>query len=144
MVFISATRLRVRSVIYLPAFMRANNASVKELLKTKGLIAGKELIDKGLTFWTVTLWAADADMKSFRSSDAHRKAMQRLPDWCNEASYVHWQQEDAVVPAWNTIHEKMVTEGKMSKVRNPSARQTEKLFPSPRWSKTERVFKVKS
>jgi hypothetical protein len=32
-------------------------------------------------------------MKMFRNGEAHRKAMQKLPFWCDEAAYTHWQQE---------------------------------------------------
>jgi hypothetical protein len=74
--------------------MRANEASVKELKASRGLLKGKELIDKQLTFWTITIWENEESMKGFRGSSSHRIAMQQLPKWCNEASYHHWVQED--------------------------------------------------
>ena len=63
MYFVSATRLRVRSIFFLIGFMRANEASVKFLLTTPGFAKGKELTDKGLVFWTVTVWKDEAAMK---------------------------------------------------------------------------------
>ena len=45
MPYISVTRLRVKSVFYLISFMRANEATVKTLVKSKGFLNGKELID---------------------------------------------------------------------------------------------------
>ena len=141
--FISATRLKLKSFFSLPAFMRANSASAKQLIKTDGFIAGKELIDKGLTFWTLTMWAQDADMRSFRNSEAHRNAMRHLPDWCNEATYTHWLQEDTTLPNWHTVHEKMITHGIVSKVRTPTEQHLNKAFPAPKWKVTEQRFKVK-
>ena len=141
MPFVSVTRLRVKSILFLIPFMRANEASVKELKKSKGLIKGMELIDKKFTFWTITLWEDEASMKEFRGSSSHRKAMQHLPNWCNEASYHHWIQENNEFPTWNTISEKLFTEGKLSKVRNPSNAQITNKFPSIKWTKTERRLK---
>ncbi len=141
MPFVSVTRLRVKSIFFLLPFMRANEASVKELKFSKGLLKGKELIDKKLTFWTITLWEDEASMKELRSSSSHRIAMQHLPKWCNEASYHHWVQEQNEFPEWNTISEKLFSEGKLSKVRNPSKAQVENKFPPIRWTKTERRLK---
>ncbi len=49
MPFVSVTRLRVKSIFYLFSFIRANEASVKELKSSSGLLIGKELMDKKLT-----------------------------------------------------------------------------------------------
>lgn len=121
--------------------MRANEASVKELKNAEGLIKGVELIDKKLTFWTLTIWEDEASMKGFRGSPSHRNAMQHLPNWCNEASYHHWMQEGMELPDWQTVSEKLFMEGKLSKVRNPSKAQIANQFPSIKWTKTERKLK---
>jgi len=124
--------------------MSANEASVKQLRITAGFRTGKELIDKGFTFWTITLWEKDADMKSFRNSEPHRKAMQRLPEWCNEATYLHWLQEEPVLPSWDIVYERMLKEGTVSKVRHPSEYHLTKSFPPIKWTKMERKFKYKA
>jgi hypothetical protein len=38
----------------------------------------------------------------------------------NEASYHHWVQEKNECPNWTTISDKLFSQGKLSKVRNPS------------------------
>jgi len=141
MPFVSVTRLRVKSIFFLIPFMRANEASVKDLKESRGLLKGKELIDKKLTFWTITIWENEESMKGFRGSSSHRIAMQQLPKWCNEASYHHWVQEHDEFPSWSTISEKLFSEGRLSKVRNPSKAQVENRFPSIKWTKTERKLK---
>ena len=141
MPFVSVTRLRVKSILYLIPFMRANEASAQELKLSRGLLKGKELIDKKLTFWTITLWEDEESMRGFRSALSHRNAMQHLPKWCNEASYHHWVQEENEFPEWNTVSEKLFTEGKLSKVRNPSKAQLANQFPQIKWTKTERALK---
>ncbi len=141
MIFISVTRLRVKSILYLIPFFKANEASVKELKQSSGLIKGKELIDKKLTFWTITIWEDESSMKKFRGCDAHRHAMQHLPNWCDEASYHHWMQEESEFPTWETISQKLFSEGKLSKVRHPSKAQLANQFPPIKWNRTERRLK---
>jgi len=141
MPFISVTRLRVKSLFFLFSFIRANEASVKELKSSSGLLMGKELIDKILTFWTITLWEDEDSMKKFIGSLSHRNAMQHLPKWCNEASYHHWFQEESECPNWTTISDKLYSEGKLSKVRNPSNAQITNQFPPILWTKSERRLK---
>ena len=141
MPFISVTRLRVKSLFFLFSFIRANEASVKELKSSTSLLMGKELIDKKLTFWTITLWEDEDSMKKFRGSLSHRNAMQHLPKWCNEASYHHWFQEESECPNWTTISDKLYSEGKLSKVRNPSNAQITNQFPPIQWTKSERRLK---
>ncbi|PRY11299.1 hypothetical protein CLV24_11194 [Pontibacter ummariensis] len=106
MVFVSATRLRVSSVFHLPAFFLANEATVKQLSQSPGFLGGKELIDKHLTFWTLTRWQDAAAMKALRNAAPHREAMQKLPLWCNEASYVHWTNDSRILISWATVHVK--------------------------------------
>ena len=67
--------------------------------------------------------------------------MQHLPKWCNEASYHHWVQEGNEFPTWNTISEKLYSEGKLSKVRNLSKAQAENQFAPIIWTKSERRLK---
>jgi hypothetical protein len=42
---------------------------------------------------------------------------------CNEASVVRWSQESAAIPGWEEAHQRMLTEGKLSKVKHPSQLQ---------------------
>ena len=67
--------------------------------------------------------------------------MQHLPKWCNEASYHHWVQEENECPNWTTILDKLYSEGKLSKVRNPSYEQITNQFPPIQWTKFERKLK---
>ena len=141
MPFVSITRLKIKSLFYLIPFLRANEASAKQLVKVNGFIAGKELTDKGLTFWTLTIWDNDSNMREFRNSPSHKKAMQNLPNWCNEASYFHWTQESPNLPDWSLASNRLIKEGKLTKVRQPTSRHLSNDFPSIKWTKLERVFK---
>ncbi len=59
----------------------------------------------------------------------------------NEASYHYWVQEENECPNWTTISDKLYSEGKLSKVRNPSNAQITNQFPPIQWTKSERRLK---
>jgi heme-degrading monooxygenase HmoA len=141
MIFVSVTRLRVKSMFYLVPFFLANEASVKRLIRTPGFLGGRELIDKHLTFWTATLWETERNMREFRNSSAHREAMQKLPSWCDEASYVHWQQEERSLAPWPELYARMQSDGKLTKVRQPSPQQLSRAYPPIQWTRLGRTFK---
>ncbi len=141
MYFVSATRLKLSSIKFLRGFMSANNASIRQLVITSGFVMGKELMDKGFTFWTLTMWGNDTAMKSFRNSEPHRKAMQKLPEWCKEATYTHWLQEEAALPDWKNVHERILKDGIITKVRNPTEQHLTKSFHLVKWTRLERNFR---
>ena len=74
-------------------------------------------------------------MKFYRNSGAHRNVMPRLQDWCDEASVVHWQQEDSNLPDWGEVHRRMVTNGHPTKLSKPSPAHLERKIPEPQSSK---------
>ena len=78
-----------------------------------------------------------AAMKAYRDAGAHRGAMPKLLDWCDEASVVHWDQEDSRLPDWPDAYQRMVSEGRPSKVKQPSQAQTAKQIAQPRLGNDE-------
>ncbi len=73
-------------------------------------------------------------MKAFRGSGAHANVMPKLFHWCDEAAYAHWKQPEGVLPDWTGSHNQLVTEGKLSRLANPSAEHAARQFPPPRLS----------
>jgi hypothetical protein len=118
--FLSVTRLKLRSWRFLPGFALHALRSRSQAITSPGLIAGKFATEPGFVFWTITLWTDEQSMKSFRNSAAHLKAMPRLAHWCDEASYVHWEQEDLTMPNATIIFERLRDTGKLSHVKYPS------------------------
>lgn len=137
MAFVSVTRLRVRSVLFLPQFFWHTFKSQRQAKRAAGMLGGRLMLEAHSVFWTTTAWESEEAMRAFRSSGAHKKAMPKLLDWCDEASYVHWEQERAELPSWAEAHRRMATDGKLSKVRNPSDAQSAKEFPEPKHGGTE-------
>jgi hypothetical protein len=141
MVFVSVTRLRLRSAFYLLPFIWRSYWSAKQIKKAQGFIKGKTLMDRKLSFWTLSLWFDEADMREYRNSGAHKKAMPQLQHWCSEASVVNWQQENDTFPGWEECYRRMTEAGRASKVKRPSPEHASLGIPTPRYpSKAEQVL----
>ncbi len=145
MVFISVTRLRISSFFYLPVFFIKNERVIKQLKKAEGFLSGKLFVDKHLTFWTLTRWESEAGMKAFRNSLDHKKAMPKLPGWCDEASYTHWLEDSDTIPGWEEVYLKLSLNAKFTTVKKPSADHRNKIIPQIQWKKIERpIEKIKA
>jgi hypothetical protein len=81
-------------------------------------------------------------MRRFMIGGAHGRAMRKLLHWCDEAALVHWTQESPALPSWPEAHARLETEGRPSKVNDPSATHVAHKFPKPRVGRTsEALFK---
>lgn len=104
----------------------------RQVVRSSGFAGGRLLIDPHRTYWTLTVWRDEKAMKTFRGSGAHASVMPRLPKWCDEAAYAHWETVDATVPEWLEAYEHLVKDGRLSRVENPSAGHQARRFPMPR------------
>ena len=80
-------------------------------------------------------------MEAFRNQGLHSNAMPKLLDWCDEASLVHWVQESRELPSWQEAYERLVKDGRPSKVTHPSAAHLAHQFPPPRPGLVGRTFR---
>jgi hypothetical protein len=130
-VFISITRLRLRSIWFLPGFARQAIGSLHQAQSSSGFLKGSLLRDRSLTFWTMTAWESQESMLRFMTAGKHKAAMPRLLDWCDEASVVHWEQTSAELPSWAEADDRMRSQGRASKVRNPSPQHASLSYRAP-------------
>jgi len=132
MPFVSVTRLRLRSLRYLPAFFLYTVPAFLQVKRAQGNLAVDALNDANLTFWTKSVWKDDASMRAYMLAGAHRRAMPKLAGWCDEAAVAHWTQESAALPDWKEAHRRLIAEGRKSKVKHPSAAHEAFEIPEPR------------
>jgi hypothetical protein len=132
MPFVSLTRLRVRSVRFLPQFLLYVLRTVRQVRRAHGFSGGALLADRKWTFWTMTAWSTQEEMRRYMTSGAHKSAMPRLLDWCDEASVAHWDQREETLPSWEEADQRMRSSGRSSKVRNPSSRHATLTYAAPR------------
>lgn len=120
MTLISVTRLRVRSLRFLPAFLWYALQSNHQAKHAPGNLASTVRAQGNNVFWTITAWDSEASMRSFMRSGSHGKAMPKLQNWCDEASVVHWQQENATLPTWTEAETAMIAGGRFTPLKYPS------------------------
>jgi len=118
---VSITRLRVRSFWYLPLFMLHAMRTTFQVQRAEGLQSAETRFEKNNVVWTKTVWAGEEAMKKYRGSGAHQVAMRLLSNLCCEAAYVRWSQETSGLPTWEEAHQRILRDGKLSKVKHPSA-----------------------
>jgi hypothetical protein len=63
---------------------------------------------------------------------AHRVAMPKLKEWCDEASVAQWHHDMPGLPDWDEAHRRMVENGRRSKVNYPSPAHVAFEIPRPR------------
>ncbi len=132
MIFISLTRLRIRSIRFLPFFGLHTFAAMRQVKTAMGFQTGAVLNDRQWTFWTMTAWDSQASMRQFMNSGAHKKTMPHLLNWCDEASVAHWEQQDSALPSWKEAAVRMRSHGRPSKVHFPSPDHATLNFREPR------------
>ena len=128
MPFVSVTRLRLRSIRFLPAFVRHNLRALAQVKAAPGFRGGSLLADRALAFWTLTAWDDPAAMRAYMTAGAHRASMPYLLDWCDEASVAHWEQDGDALPEWTEAERRMRGEGRPSKLRHPGPRHADLGF----------------
>lgn len=132
MPFVSVTRLRLRSVRFLPLFAPHAYRTVRQARRAAGFRGGALLADRSWTFWTLTLWDDRDSMRAYMTAGHHRAAMPRLAQWCDEASVAHWDQEGDALPSFADAERRMRAEGRPSKLRHPGPCHADLSFRAAR------------
>ena len=130
--FVSLTRLRIRSIRFLPAFAIDTVRTGRQVKKAAGFLRGRVLPDRDWTFWTLTAWENQEATRAYMLSGSHKKAMPKLMTWCDEASVAHWEQDEADLPSWEEADRRMRTTGRASKVLHPAATHAGLNYRAPR------------
>jgi len=136
---VSVTRLRLRSVLYLPGFFRYAIPSQRSSTHAQGFVDGRLIPETMLTFWTITRWQSEADMRAWRGSGAHGRSMSKLAAWCDEASVARWESpDDTTFPTWQDCYRRLVESGRFTPVNHPSTNQSAKQIPEPHYHNESR------
>ena len=132
MVFVSLTRLRIRSIRFVPQFVLHTLRSLRQVRKASGFYTGAVLADRRWTFWTMTAWDGQQSMRRYMTNGSHKEAMSHLLDWCDEASVAHWTQLEKTLPSWIEADRRMRDTGRPSKVRYPTSQHATLSYRAPR------------
>jgi quinol monooxygenase YgiN len=131
MTIVVITRLRLRDPAWLDAFFAAASAALDAALKSDGNVGGDAIAEANNTWWTSSAWQDRASIGAFVRSDAHRRAMDGMNDWCDEATFVDWEQDDDAVPDWQTAYQHLVADGRSAKLPHGTPENDGRDFPAP-------------
>jgi heme-degrading monooxygenase HmoA len=120
MPFVALTRLRVRSLRFLPSFFWQAFRASRQARRAPGNLGVELHVAARLAFWTMTAWQDEAAMNAYRIAPPHLHAMPKLLEWCDEASVAHWNQDSPDLPSWADAEKRMAEAGRLSKVNHPS------------------------
>jgi hypothetical protein len=131
MAIIAITRLRLRDPALLDEFFTAAADLLLQAQGADGSIRADAIADANDVWWTVSAWRTRGDMRRYTATEPHRSAMPRLDDWCDEATFADWEQEDNDLPDWETSHEFLIEHGTSAPLSHPSPANATRDFPAP-------------
>jgi hypothetical protein len=89
------------------------------------------LADADNTWWTVTAWQERGLMRAFVTSEPHQSTMAQLDRWCDEVTFVDWEQPGPELPSWQASYRRLVADGQVAPLTRPSNAHQTRSFPPP-------------
>lgn len=128
---IVVTRLRLRDPALLDEFFTAAVATLEQARGSVGSLGSDVLADAANTWWTVTSWQDRDVMRAFVRAEPHRGTMPRLDRWCDEATFVDWEQDSPGLPGWQDCWQRIVTDGQVAELSQATPANATRDFPAP-------------
>jgi hypothetical protein len=127
----AVTRLRLRDPADFDAFFAAAVAVAEQANASRGCLGERALADANNVFWTITGWDDRRSMIAFTQTQPHVDVAANLDTWCDEATFVDWEQAGSEFPDWKTGYEHLVAEGQVAPLTHGSPANTSLDFPPP-------------
>src|ERR1700730_18287935 len=128
---IVVTRLRLKDPALLDAFFTDALAAIEQVQKSDGNLGVDALADANNAWWTVTAWQERRPMQSYVRTEPHRSIQSHLDRYCDEATFVDWEQDSPDLPDWPTDWGNLVADGQAAELTQPSAAHQTRDFPAP-------------
>lgn len=125
------TRLRLRDQAFFDEFFASAVSAVEQAQNSVGNLGADVLAEANNTYWTRTVWQERHLMNAFVGAEPHRQTMRRIDDWCDEATFVEWEQADAELPAWRDGYERLVASGQGPDLTHATKSHQTRDFPAP-------------
>jgi hypothetical protein len=106
-------------------------ALLEQAKSSDGNLGADALAEAHNAWWSCTAWRDHASRRLSVDTDPHKVTEGRLDDWCDEATFGDWEQEDARLPDWQTAHQDLVADGVSAALTNASAANESRAFPPP-------------
>ena len=128
---IVVTRLRLKDPALLDEFFTDAVAVIEQAAKSAGNLGADALADADNAWWSVTAWQDRRLMQAFVDREPHLGISKRLDHYCDEATFVDWEQDSPDLPNWQTSWHHLTADGKVAELTDPSAANRTRNFPPP-------------
>jgi hypothetical protein len=128
---IVVTRLRLKDPALFDEFFASAVAVAEQAQNSAGNLGADVLAEANNTYWTRTIWQVRDLMDAFVARDPHLHTMSRIDDWCDEATFVEWEQPGAELPDWQDGHQRLVASGQGPALTQPTQAHHTRDFPAP-------------
>jgi hypothetical protein len=128
---IVVTRLRLRDPALLDEFFTDAVTAMEQAQQAAGNLGADALADAASAWWTVSAWQERGPMQSFVNSEPHLSISAHLDHFCDEATFVDWEQDSPELPDWQTSWRHLTADGEAAELTNPSAAHQTRAFPPP-------------
>jgi Antibiotic biosynthesis monooxygenase len=125
------TRLRLRDPAFFEEFFASAVAVVEQAQGTEGNLAADVLAEANNTYWTHTAWQERASMDGFVGTEPHLGTMGRIDDWCDEATFVDWEQPSTGPVDWQDGYRRLVADGQGAQLTHGTDAHRTRDFPAP-------------
>ena len=126
---IVVTRLRLRDAALLDEFFTDAVAAIEQATKSDGNLGADALADAHNAWWSVSAWQERRLMQAYVDSEPHLGIRTRLDHFCDEATFVDWEQASADLPDWQTSWRHLAASGQAAKFTHPSAANRRVISP---------------
>src|SRR5215469_3999877 len=127
---IVVTRLRLKDPALLNEFFTDAVAAIEQAQKSEGNLGADALADANNAWWSVSSWADRGPTQAFVNSEPHLGISARLDHYCDEATFVDWEQDSPDLPDWQTSWRHLTADGQVAELTDPSAaNQTRNFLP---------------
>jgi hypothetical protein len=125
------TRLRLGDPALLDEFFADAVAAMEQAQKSEGNLGADALADADNAWWSVSVWSGREPMRAFVTREPHQAITGRLDHYCDEATFVDWEQESSELPDWQTNWRHLVADGKVAALTHATAANQTREFPAP-------------
>ena len=131
MAVIVVTRLRLKDPGLLDEFFTDAVAAIEQASKAEGNLGADALADANNAWWSVSAWHDRRLMRAFVTKQPHLAISLRMDHYCDEATFVDWEQDSPDLPDWQTSWRHLTADGQVAELTHPSNANQTRAFPPP-------------
>ena len=128
---IVVTRLRLRDPAYLDDFFAAAVAVLEQAKNSDGNLGADTLAEANNVWWTSTAWQERGPMLAFVETEPHLNTMAHIDEWCDEATFIDWEQDSSGLPDWQRSWSRLIADGQVATLTHASEAHETRAFPAP-------------